>query len=94
MGFWEKIFGEFVDVIEWTDDSADTTSIGGGVRLSWDGRAWLRRWFGIERGSPQFSISLDYDRQQDDVAGTDADQTRLFLSLGYSVPVEYRRQWP
>jgi membrane protease subunit (stomatin/prohibitin family) len=24
MGFWEKIFGEFVDIIEWTDDSADT----------------------------------------------------------------------
>lgn len=24
MGFWEKLFGEFVDIIEWTDDSADT----------------------------------------------------------------------
>lgn len=24
MGFWEKLFGEFVDVIEWTDDSVDT----------------------------------------------------------------------
>ncbi|MEM7082400.1 MAG: SPFH domain-containing protein [Pseudomonadota bacterium] len=24
MGFWEKLFGEFVDVIEWTDDSANT----------------------------------------------------------------------
>lgn len=24
MGLWDKLFGEFVDVIEWTDDSADT----------------------------------------------------------------------
>ena len=24
MGMWDKIFGEFVDVIEWTDDSRDT----------------------------------------------------------------------
>ncbi len=24
MGFWEKIFGEFVDIIEWVDDSNDT----------------------------------------------------------------------
>ena len=24
MGFWDKIFGEFVDVIEWTDNSSDT----------------------------------------------------------------------
>ncbi|NNF17621.1 MAG: SPFH domain-containing protein [Gammaproteobacteria bacterium] len=24
MGFWDKLFGEFVDIIEWTDDSADT----------------------------------------------------------------------
>ena len=24
MGFWEKIFGEFVDIIEWIDDSKDT----------------------------------------------------------------------
>ena len=24
MGFWDKLRGEFVDVIEWTDDSSDT----------------------------------------------------------------------
>ena len=24
MGFWDKIFGEFIDVIEWVDDSNDT----------------------------------------------------------------------
>ena len=24
MGFWDKIFGEFIDVIEWVDDSSDT----------------------------------------------------------------------
>lgn len=24
MGLWSKLFGEFVDVIEWTDDSSDT----------------------------------------------------------------------
>ncbi len=24
MGLWDKLFGEFVDVIEWTDDSKDT----------------------------------------------------------------------
>lgn len=24
MGFWNKLFGEFVDIIEWTDDSSDT----------------------------------------------------------------------
>ena len=24
MGLWDKLFGEFVDVIEWTDDSSDT----------------------------------------------------------------------
>ncbi len=24
MGFWDKLFGEFVDIIEWTDDSANT----------------------------------------------------------------------
>jgi membrane protease subunit (stomatin/prohibitin family) len=24
MGLWDKIFGEFVDIIEWTDDSNDT----------------------------------------------------------------------
>ena len=24
MGLWDKVFGEFVDVIEWTDDSNDT----------------------------------------------------------------------
>ncbi|CCE22821.1 SPFH domain-containing protein [Methylotuvimicrobium alcaliphilum] len=24
MGFWNKLFGEFVDVIEWTDSSSDT----------------------------------------------------------------------
>ncbi len=24
MGFWDKIFGEFIDVIEWIDDSSDT----------------------------------------------------------------------
>lgn len=24
MGFWDKLFGEFVDIIEWTDDSNDT----------------------------------------------------------------------
>ena len=24
MAFWDKLFGEFVDVIEWTDDTRDT----------------------------------------------------------------------
>ncbi len=24
MGFWEKLFGEFIDIIEWVDDSSDT----------------------------------------------------------------------
>lgn len=24
MGIWDKLFGEFIDVIEWTDDSSDT----------------------------------------------------------------------
>ena len=24
MGFWDKLFGEFVDIIEWTDDSTET----------------------------------------------------------------------
>jgi len=24
MGLWDKIFGEFVDIIDWTDDSSDT----------------------------------------------------------------------
>lgn len=24
MGFWDKLFGEFVDVVEWTNSSADT----------------------------------------------------------------------
>ena len=24
MGFWDKLFGEFVDIIDWTDDSSDT----------------------------------------------------------------------
>ncbi len=24
MGLWDKLMGEFVDVIEWTDDSSDT----------------------------------------------------------------------
>ena len=24
MGLWDKVFGEFVDIIEWTDDSSDT----------------------------------------------------------------------
>ena len=24
MSFWDKLFGEFVDIIEWTDDSSDT----------------------------------------------------------------------
>ena len=24
MGLWDKVFGEFVDIIEWTDDSKDT----------------------------------------------------------------------
>ena len=24
MGLWDKIFGEFIDVIEWTDNSSDT----------------------------------------------------------------------
>ena len=24
MGIWDKLFGEFVDVIEWTDSSVDT----------------------------------------------------------------------